>query len=57
MNWLMLIIAGGCEVAFAYCLGRTKSVQGTEWWVWITAFVVFYIASMVFLAKPRRPFL
>ncbi len=54
MNWLFLLIAGGCEVAFAYCLGRTKGVQGTEWWTWITAFVVFYIASMVFLAKATQ---
>ena len=28
MNWLILIIAGLCETAFAFCLGKTKLVDG-----------------------------
>ena len=35
MNWLILIIAGLCETAFAFCLGKTKLVDGTEFWAWI----------------------
>ena len=31
MNWLILIIAGLCETAFAFCLGKTKLVDGTEY--------------------------
>ena len=38
MNWLILIIAGLCETAFAFCLGKTKLVDGTEFWAWIAGF-------------------
>ena len=51
MNWIILIIAGMCEVGFTYCLGRAKSVTGTGWYLWIGGFVVFTIVSMVLLAK------
>ena len=27
MNWIILIVAGLCEVGFTYCLGRAKSVE------------------------------
>ena len=45
------ILAGLCEVAFTYCLGRAKGISGTEWYIWITAFGVFYILSAILLAK------
>lgn len=54
MNWIILILAGLCEVAFTYCLGRTKSVQGMEWWTWITAFGFFYVLSALLLAKATQ---
>lgn len=54
MNWIILIIAGMCEVGFTYCLGRAKSVTGTEWYLWIGGFVIFSIVSMVLLAKATR---
>ncbi len=54
MNWLILIIAGVCEVGFTYCLGRAKSVTGAEWWMWIGGFLFFTIASMVLLAKATQ---
>jgi quaternary ammonium compound-resistance protein SugE len=54
MNWLTLIIAGLCEVAFTYCLGRAKGVAGGEWMTWIGAFGVFYVLSAVFLAKATQ---
>ncbi|MBR1469347.1 MAG: multidrug efflux SMR transporter [Prevotella sp.] len=54
MNWIFLIIAGLCEVVFAYCLGRAKGVSGGEWWTWISAFAAFYVLSAVFLAKATQ---
>ena len=41
MNWIILIVAGLCEVGFTYCLGRAKSVEGLEWWLWIGGFTTF----------------
>ena len=51
MNWIVLIAAGLCEVAFTYCLGRAKATAGMEWWSWIAGFAVFYVFSAVLLAK------
>ena len=41
-------------MGFTYCLGRAKSVTGTEWWMWIAGFLLFTIASMVLLAKATQ---
>lgn len=30
MNWIILIIAGLMEVAFTFCLGKTKSAPENE---------------------------
>ena len=54
MNWIILIVAGLCEVGFTYCLGRAKSIAGTEWWLWIAGFVVFSVVSMALLAKATQ---
>ena len=54
MNWLILIIAGLCETAFAFCLGKTKLVDGTEFWAWIAGFAFFYVLSAVLLAKATQ---
>ncbi len=54
MNWVYLIIAGLCEVGFTYCLGRAKSVEGAEWWMWISGFIVISILSMTLLAKATQ---
>lgn len=54
MNWIILIVAGLCEVVFTYCLGRAKSVVGTEWWSWIGGFTFFYVLSAVLLAKATQ---
>lgn len=34
MNWLILIMAGLMEVAFTFCLGKTKTAVGAAnyWW-------------------------
>ncbi len=54
MNWIILIIAGFCEVSFTYCLGRAKGVEGLEWWMWIGGFLFFTILSMSLLAKATQ---
>lgn len=54
MNWIILIIAGICEVGFTYCLGRAKSAAGIDWWMWIGGFVFFTAASMGLLAKATQ---
>ena len=51
MNWIILIIAGLCEVAFTYCLGRSKGISGSDWLLWISGFAAFYVLSAVLLAK------
>ncbi len=54
MNWIILFIAGLCEVGFTCCLGRAKSVEGLEWWIWMGGFFVFSILSMFLLAKATQ---
>lgn len=54
MNWIILIVAGICEVGFTYCLGRAKHASGIEWWAWIGGFVFFTVASMGLLAKATQ---
>jgi len=54
MNWIILIFAGLCEVAFTFCLGRTKGITGAEWWTWIAGFSFFYVLSAVLLAKATQ---
>ena len=56
MNWIILIVAGLCEVGFTYCLGRAKSVEGLEWWLWIGGFIFFSVVSMSLLAKATQTF-
>jgi quaternary ammonium compound-resistance protein SugE len=51
MNWILLTVAGLCEVGFTYCLGRAKSVEGMEWWTWLGGFLAFTFVSMALLAK------
>ena len=54
MNWIILIVAGLCEMGFTYCLGRAKYVTGTEWWLWMSGFLAFTILSMGLLAKATQ---
>ena len=51
MNWIILIIAGLCEVGFTYCLGRAKGIVGTSYWLWMSGFAALYVLSAVLLAK------
>lgn len=51
MNWIILIIAGLCEVAFAFCLGKAKTSFPSEKIFWYGGFMVFLSLSMILLMK------
>ncbi|HCM75484.1 MAG TPA: QacE family quaternary ammonium compound efflux SMR transporter [Cytophagales bacterium] len=51
MNWILLIIAGLFEVAFAACLGKAKFATGTTAIYWYTGFLVCLAISMYLLVK------
>lgn len=51
MHWLILILAGIFECSFTFCLGKANIAEGKVQMLWYAAFVLFYILSMVFLAK------
>lgn len=54
MNWIILIIAGLFEVAFAFCLGKTKGATGNELYLWYAGFLVTLTISMVLLMKATQ---
>ncbi len=54
MNWIVLIIAGLFEVAFAFCLGKAKETTGTEMYLWYTAFLIALSISMGLLIKATQ---
>ncbi len=51
MNWIILIIAGLFEVAFAFCLGKAKGSTGTEMYLWYGGFLIALSISMGLLVK------
>lgn len=51
MNWIILIIAGLFETAFAFCLGKARASTGSEMYLWYTGFLVALIISMILLIK------
>lgn len=51
MNWILLIIAGLFEVAFAACLGKAKATSGIESSYWYTGFFTCLVVSMLLLIK------
>ncbi len=54
MNWILLIIAGFFEVAFASCLGKAKETSGQSMWFWYLGFLVCLTISMVLLVKVTK---
>ena len=54
MNWILLIIAGLFEVAFAACLGKAKEASGNEAAMWYTGFLLCLAVSMVLLVKVTK---
>ncbi|MGE0088006.1 MAG: multidrug efflux SMR transporter [Bacteroidales bacterium] len=54
MNWVILIIAGLFEAAFAFCLGKAKEATGTEMYLWYAGFFIALTISMVLLIKATQ---
>lgn len=54
MNWLILIIAGLFEVAFASCLGKAKASSGNMAYWWYAGFLISLIISMSLLIKATQ---
>lgn len=54
MNWIILVIAGLFETAFAFCLGKAKLTTGNEMYLWYMGFLVTLILSMVLLIKATQ---
>ncbi|MGJ8593819.1 MAG: DMT family transporter [Aquaticitalea sp.] len=54
MNWILLIIAGLFEVAFAACLGKAKESPGSESTYWYLGFLVCLAISMFLLVKVTK---
>lgn len=51
MNWILLIIAGLFETAFATCLGKAKEATGTAMVYWYIGFLICLAISMFLLVK------
>ena len=51
MSWIILIVAGCFESAFAFCLGKMKGLSGLEYYLWGAGFLVCLASSMLLLAK------
>ncbi len=54
MNWIILIVAGLFEVAFAFCLGKAKESSGSEMYMWYAGFLVALCISMGLLIKATQ---
>lgn len=54
MSWILLIIAGLFEVAFAFCLGKAKETIGTEMYLWYAGFLITLGMSMTLLIKATQ---
>jgi quaternary ammonium compound-resistance protein SugE len=54
MQWIILIIAGIFEVGFATCLGKMKTSEGHQTWLWFGGFLVCLAISMSLLYKATQ---
>ncbi len=54
MNWILLIIAGFFEVAFATCLGKAKETSGSAMYFWYAGFLICLSISMLLLLKATK---
>ena len=50
MDWIILIIAGLFETAFAFCLGKMRGKRGRTYHLWTVCFVGCLAVSMWLLA-------
>ncbi|MBL7922695.1 MAG: multidrug efflux SMR transporter [Bacteroidia bacterium] len=51
MNWILLVVAGLFEVAFATCLGKARESSGQEALLWYSGFLLSLAISMFLLIK------
>lgn len=51
MNWIILILAGLFEVAFATCLGKMKESTGNASAIWFIGFLICLAISMTLMYK------
>lgn len=51
MNWLLLIVAGLCEVGFTACLGKIKEASGMQAGGWVAGFLLFLTLSLFLLYR------
>lgn len=54
MSWIILIVAGLFEVAFASCLGMAKNAKGADAFWWYVGFIVSLVISMLLLIKATQ---
>ena len=54
MSWLTLIVAGLFEVGFTFCMGKARSTNGIEFYLWGLGFIVSLALSMILLAKATQ---
>lgn len=54
MNWIILIVAGLCEVGFTTCLAKAKATSGVLATLWIVGFFISLTASMLLLYKATQ---
>lgn len=54
MNWIILVIAGLFEVAFASCLGKVKETTGNTMYFWFGGFLLCLTISMLLLMKATQ---
>lgn len=54
MNWIILMVAGLFEVAFASCLGKAREATGSEAWWWYGGFFITMSISMLLLLKATQ---
>lgn len=54
MNWLLLILGGFFETAFALCLGKAKESSGNDVYFWYGGFLVCLLISMGLLIKATQ---
>ena len=54
MNWIVLVIAGLFETAFAFCLGKAKETSGNEMYWWYFGFFIALLVSMTLLVKATQ---
>lgn len=51
MNWIILIVAGLFEAAFAFCLEKAKTAAGAALYGWYAGFLAALAISMLLLIR------